>query len=195
MGNRYKKTLWFEGKVVAEYLGSDDPDEDVTAAHEALKAAGITERPARFVVMRGHADAFAYIADQAYRQLQRRHEGIPIVAAPFAVNAALSVELYLKALYVAEEGDPPKEHSLLELFDGLPQTVRQKLAAEASALAHEHGETSGVQFRDLLTMLDQVFVKWRYVYELEHSGSLHLQQTILALHACHAVCRGITAKP
>jgi hypothetical protein len=45
-----------------------------------------------------------------------------------------------------------------------------------------------VQLREVLAMLNNAFVQWRYVYELPRSGTVHLQQTILAMDACRDVC-------
>ena len=55
-------------------------------------------------------------------------------------------------------------------------------------VAAEHGEGPQVQLRDLLIMLNDAFVQWRYVYEVPRSGTVHLQQTILVMHAFRDVC-------
>lgn len=104
------------------------------------------------------------------------------------MNAAFSVELYLKTLHVAAAGASAWEHKLLELFDTLPEARRDELSAETRLLGSQHGEGLQVWFRDLLIMLNDAFVKWRYVYEQAHSGTIHLQQTILVMHACRDVC-------
>jgi hypothetical protein len=189
MGHRYKKTLKFRGEVVGEYLGSDDYAEDVAAAREFLKARGLWKTPSVPQTIYGHAAAFAFMADQTYRLLMRRAPDRPILVAPFLVNAAFSVELFLKTLHKLE-GETRKGHKLVPLFDALPEARRADLNAAAQQFAPGHGEVAGkVDFRALLVMLNDTFRKWRYVYEEEQAAPVDLQQTILAMETCHEVCK------
>lgn len=194
MGNCYLKSLKLNGLIVGEYLGSDDQDEDMEAARDLLRAKGLYNPPSLVRVMLGQANAFAYVANATYVELaNNRGPDKPIVAAPFVVNAAFSVELYLKTLHVVTSGSHAHQHKLLDLYDSLPDTRRTELQDQAVLVAAEHGEGPQVQLRNLLTMLNDAFVQWRYVYELPRSGTIHLQQTILVMHACRDVCaRAVT---
>jgi len=181
------KPLIVNGLIVGEYLGSNDREEDQTAALEMLRAKGIAPPPLVNRIL-GQADAFAYTANLAFKELVSRGPNKPLVAAPFVVNAAFSVELYLKTLSVIASGESPREHKLLDLYDALPDPRRAELCADTLRLAAEHGEGPQVQFRELIAMLNESFVRWRYVYEQERSGTIHLQQTLLVMHACRDVC-------
>jgi hypothetical protein len=120
MSSGYLKSLKLNGVIVGEYLGSDDQDEDVEAARDMLRAKGLYSSPSLPSAMLGQANAFAYVANATYMDLMKnRGPNKPIVAAPFVVNAAFSVELYLKTLAdqspvidemgrVVWENEPPK---------------------------------------------------------------------------------------
>jgi hypothetical protein len=185
---RYMKSLKLDGVIVGEYLGSDDTQVDIEAARECLRSKGLYNPPSLVSAMFGQAAAFAYVANGTYGELRKRAPGKPLVAAPFVVNAAFSVELFLKTLHAVATGISPRGHKLVELYDALSSSYRTELCAEAVRLAPEHGEGPQVQFRDLLAMLNDAFERWRYVYELANSGEIHLQQTVLVMHACRDVC-------
>jgi hypothetical protein len=186
---RKMKTLKLQGVIVGEYLGSDDYKEDIEAAREFLQNKGLWKTPSLPQTIYGHASAFAYVANATYEELQRRTPDKPIVAAPFVVNAAFSVELFLKALH-AVNGQIKKGHKLVPLFDALSGAQRADLTSAAQHFGPAHGEAAGsVDFRALLVMLNDSFRKWRYVYEEEHAGPIHFQRTILVLETCHEVCK------
>jgi hypothetical protein len=193
MGNRFMKSLSLNGIVVGDYLASDDFDEDVQAARDMLKAKGLYDPPTLVMAMRGQADQFAFVANATYVQVMKnRGPGQIIPASPFVVNAAFSLELYLKTLN-AVSGSKAWGHGLLKLHDSLPDPIKAELQADTVRLASEHGEGPTVQLRDLLAMLNRSFEQWRYVYELPKSGAIHFQQTILAMHACREVCNRAVA--
>jgi hypothetical protein len=98
------------------------------------------------------------------------------------------VSILERARHLAEYAKMAGDHRLLELFDALPGTRQAELQGQAVRVAAEHGEGSQVQLREVLAMLNNAFVQWRYVYELPRSGTVHLQQAILAMHACRDVC-------
>ncbi len=191
MSRRMMKTVKLNGVIVGEYLGSDDYFEDIAAAREFLRQKGHWRTPSLPQTIYGQASAFAYVANETYKELMKRGPERPIVAAPFVVNAAFSVELFLKSLHVANR-EPRRGHRLVRLFDTLPDARRAELIGDAQRFAPAHGEVAGaVDFRALLTMLNDTFRKWRYVYEETHAGPIHLQQTILVMETCHEVCKRV----
>jgi hypothetical protein len=71
--------------------------------------------------MLGQANSFAYVANATYMDLMKnRGPNKPIVAAPFVVNAAFSVEWYLKTLHVT----PATNDSGHARFSGCVRTRR-----------------------------------------------------------------------
>lgn len=162
---------------------------------EFLRQKGLRKSPSVPQTIYGQGAAFAHVANETYKELMRRAPDHPIVAAPFVVNAAFSVELFLKALH-AVNSQTRRGHKLLPSFDGLPETCRAELHADAQRCATAHGEVAGsVDFRALLTMLNDGFRKWRYLYEEEHAGPIHLQQTILVMETCHEVSKRTVFPP
>ena len=188
MSTRRIKSLKLNGVIVGEYLGSDDPDEDIEAARDILRAKGLYNPPSLVSAMLGQANSFAYMANACYSEFRNRGPDKPVVVSPFVVNAALSVELYLKTLHVVASGASVRAHKLVGLYDALPTADRDELCTEAVKLAEQHGEGPNVQFRQLLDPINEAFEQWRYVYELPRSGSIHFQRTILVMHACRDVC-------
>lgn len=185
---RKLKELKLNGVVVGKYLGSDDQDEDIELAREFLKARGLYNPPSQIMAMLGQANSFAFTTNRIYEQdLMRDQTRNPLGFAPFVVNAAFSVELYLKTLH-AVAGNPVRGHKLLTLHDTLDSARQAELASDALRLAPEHGEGPQVKFRDLVTMLNNSFEQWRYFYEISRGGYIHLQQTILTVHTCRDVC-------
>ena len=164
------KVLKYNGIVVGEYLGSDDPDEDVMAAREVMRAKGI-KPPTLLGAMFGQANSFSYVANRIYKgDVIGRSADKPIGFAPFVVNATFSVEIYLKTLHAVAGDSKRRGHQLLPLYDALAEARRNELCAEAVHHADLHGEGPQVQFRALLTMLNSAFERWRYFYEPESSA-------------------------
>ena len=80
---------------------------------------------------------------------------------PYAVNASLACELYIKAIMIYRSTNNEFEtgHDLRELYDKLPTHDAQALSQEFSKL---------YSFSTLEQFLDengQVFVRWRYAFE------------------------------
>src|SRR5437660_1785373 len=94
-------------------------------ACDMLRAKVLYNPPSLLSAMRGHADPFAYVANATCEDLlKNRGPDKPIVAAPFVVSAAFSIELYLKTLDVVATGSNVGEHKLLDLYDSLPDAQR-----------------------------------------------------------------------
>jgi hypothetical protein len=185
MGNRYNKRLELNGIVVGDYLGSDEPEEDIQAARQRLKDLGLYNPPTTIQAMRGHAQAFAAAANLFYKQTHERGPGEPpILFTPFVVNAAFSVELYLKTLLRAAK-TPTRGHSLVSLHAALAsadQDNLQRLCAEHTQ-AYDPGTTETLAER--IAPIDRSFERWRYVYEFERAGMVSPRSLILVMKACH----------
>jgi HEPN domain-containing protein len=99
-------------------------------------------------------------------------------AASTLVLSAFCCELYLKCLYASDAGsDPPREHSLKELFE-LLRPERQKRIRDlyAEALAGPYSQIAAnfrtaandphaVDFDPMLASASKVFKNWRYIFE------------------------------
>ena len=105
---------------------------------------------------------------------------------PFVVNAAFAIEIYLKALH-AGAGTRRKEHGLLELYDALPQPIKDAIDATAAKLRSEY-EGAGA-FREQLAQLDEGFRRWQEVYESGWLKPVKVHPTVFLMHVLHEVCK------
>lgn len=85
------------------------------------------------------------------------------LTAPAIACYAFSVELYLKALICDEGQARPRSHDLLALFNRLSDETQEFIRhALADLLAQERAV-----LEDLLALLANAFVDWRYIHEFE----------------------------
>jgi hypothetical protein len=80
------------------------------------------------------------------------NESLPV---PAIVCYAFVIELYLKIISGINNNNPIKEHSLVKLFDSLPEEFQQKIA--------EKLKMNISNFHDELEKLSNAFVDWRYI--------------------------------
>lgn len=185
---RRSKDLFHNDVLVGTYLGSDDPEEDQAAAVEALRAKGLLNPPSIARAMLNQADSFAFVANELYKRLNVK--GLidrPLLIAPFVVNAAFSIELYLKTLQELA-GGAKRGHKLVELFNALQQTQQDELQAQTIQLAAKQKHAPEIQLRNILLMLNDSFERWRYVYETPRTGLVNMRQAMLAMEATRTVC-------
>ena len=89
---------------------------------------------------------------------------------------AQSAEIALKALWYighkGEGGEPPRVHDLRELHDGLPETVKKRLAEEFPEIRDPRFPQLPIPVRKgLRTILKEhqsALEEWRYSYELDY---------------------------
>jgi hypothetical protein len=85
-----------------------------------------------------------------------------------AVNAAFSLELYLKCLLMIDSITPPKVHTLLDLFNLLPADQRRKIEElhdKSRALLWGEPPLRGASLLEILQMSNNAFDDWRYHHE------------------------------
>jgi hypothetical protein len=111
-----------------------------------------------------------------------------LAAVPFVVNAAFGIEVYLKLFHAASSaGRKKKGHSLLSLYDALPQAVKDEIQGLANSHAKHHRIEGPIDFRALVAELNTAFERWRYVYEYSTLGAVNIQPTMLVMHVLHDV--------
>ena len=79
----------------------------------------------------------------------------------------LATEIALKALHMRDEGESPKSHDLLDLFDRLPAGTRQRLEQKMPGVPRVHPDLPSVypSIREALEANRTLFVEWRYLHE------------------------------
>jgi hypothetical protein len=108
--------------------------------------------------------------------------------APFVVNSAFSIELYLKTL-AQGHGNPLKGHELLKLYEALPATAIAAIQAEVPGCAANRRLNEPPDFRRYVHELNDAFVEWRYCYEKERTKAVHIEPTIFVMECLHNACR------
>lgn len=97
--------------------------------------------------------------------------------APHVVNSALTCELYLKALYLITTGKVLKGHDLQRLYLRQTPKVQADIYQEYYTLHQTRPapvEFKGVMneqiFATLIAEVKDVFVNWRYIYEVPYES-------------------------
>lgn len=182
------KTVLFNGIVVGEVISTGDTSHDAAVIRRFLKSKGIHKEPSLFQAIQNQAFAFANTSAYLYEKDLRRspRKGVSIV--PFVVNSAFGIELYLKAL-AQKHGVALRGHELMKLYDALPSAALVEVEAVTPKCAANRALGEPPDFVAYLKNLNNTFVEWRYSYELESTGEVHIEPTIFVMEVLHEACR------
>lgn len=187
-GSRKTKTLFVDGVAVGEVEATGDREKDIEIARKFLKDRGLHKKVTLVQAMFRQAVSFASTANYVYerdlKNLPRNILGI----APFVVNSAFSIEVYLKTVHQIQ-GNSIKGHSLSQLYDSLSNEQKSIILAAANKYSSEYNLSTPVPFRDLVAELNNSFIEWRYLYEKERTGEVKILPTIFIMKVLHEVCR------
>lgn len=189
-----KKTLYVNGVIVGEVEATGDFQKDMELARDFLKSKGLHKEVTITQAMFRQALSFATTAAYIHQRdlLKAPANGLSVV--PFVVNSAFSIELYLKTLLTLHS-IAARGHSLLSLYDTLPEGARRVMFDAAKRHAHDYQVevSTEAQFRGFVAELDTAFVEWRYCYEKGHTGLINIWPTILVMKAAHEACKKLGA--
>ena len=182
------KTVLLNGIVVGEVESSGNLERDAETVREFLKAKGLHKETSLFQGIFNQAMAFANTSAHLYEKDLRRppRKGVSVV--PFVVNAAFSIELYLKALG-QKHGKSLRGHELIKLHKALPGEAVVEINEVSPRCASKRALGEPHNFVAYLAELNNAFVQWRYVYELERSGAVRIEPTIFVMEVLHEACR------
>jgi hypothetical protein len=188
------KTIYVNGVVVGEIPATGSRDGDMAAMRQFLKDKGLHREVTKVQAMFGQALSFATTAAHLHERdlLKAPRNGLSI--APFVVNSAFAIELYLKTLHELG-GTSIRGHELLELYDRLSDATRAVVVKHALLNATGYGVTltTADQFRSFVAELNNSFVDWRYCYETGKTGTVTIQPTIVVMKAVHEACKELGA--
>ncbi len=127
-----KKTLYVNGIIVGEVVATGDFQKDLEVFRQFLRDKGLHKEVTKVQAMFRQALSFATTAAHLYERdlLKAPRNGLSV--APFVVNSAFSIELYLKTLHELQ-GKTARGHSLLDLYDQLAETTRDALIHRSCA--------------------------------------------------------------
>jgi hypothetical protein len=159
-------------------------------AKEFLRRSGLHKGVTKVQAIFRQALSFATTSAYLYQRdlLKPPRNGLSI--APFVVNSAFSIELYLKTLHELQ-GAGAHGHALLELYDTLTETAQDVVFRFALAYAAKYkvALSTREQFRSFVVELNNAFVEWRYCYERGSASKIDIQPTILIMKALHEACK------
>jgi hypothetical protein len=188
------KTIYLNGIIVGEVPATGDRERDIAVIRQFLKDKGLHREVTKVQAMFRQALSFSTTAAHLHRQdlLKAPRNGLSL--APFVVNSAFAIELYLKTLHEIG-GTSIRGHELLDLYDKLSDATRTVVIKHALANATGYGVslTTADQFRIFITELNNSFVEWRYCYETGNTGAVTIQPTIVVMKATHDACKELGA--
>ena len=158
-----KKKILLNGIIVGEHESSGDHEQDIQAIRAYLQKKGLWKETTRNDSMFGQANSFAETANLLYRKNLKTSPFKGSAAAPFVVNAAFSVEIYLKTIHDAH-GKDVTGHDLEELYEKLNQETKNIVLSAAEDIKDRY-DVGVDSIEKCLSSLSRAFVEWRYLYE------------------------------
>lgn len=186
--NPVPKTVLLNGIVVGEVLSIGDTEHDVEAVRQFLKSKGLHKEVSLFQAIFNQAFAFANTSAYLYERDLRCSPRKGVSVAPFVVNATFSIELYLKAL-AQKHGVSLRGHELVKLYKALPSIALAEIESVTPRCAANRSLGEPPDFLAYLTDLNNTFIEWRYSYEVERTGTVHIEPTIFVMEVLHEACR------
>ncbi|KWO59950.1 hypothetical protein [Burkholderia territorii] len=181
------KKLFLNGVLIGEVPATGDTKKDAEIARAYIESKGlhkeVTLVQSMFRQALASASTSAYLYERDLANVPRNG----LSAAPFVVNIAFAIELYLKTLGQVH-GATLKGHDLLKLFDALPAAAHAAIDAAAPAATAQSVLDGQPTVRECLAQLNGVFVEWRYLYEKSDSKEVKIQHAIFVGRVLHDAC-------
>ncbi len=158
------RQIYLNGKLVGEMPITGDDVRDQEAALQLLKDSGLYQETTLIQAMFRQSVSFATTASYLYKRDLTTVPRNGLSAAPFVVNSAFAIELYLKTLGQLH-GTRLIGHDLLALFDALPAEACTALQQNFSKSSWQCGINTMAEYRKTIAEMRGAFVEWRYLYE------------------------------
>jgi hypothetical protein len=185
---RATKSISLNGILVGEVESDGDIEADTESVRQFLKYKGLYKEVSIFQGMFNQAVAFANSSALLFERDLRRSPRKVVSVVPFVVNAAFSIELYLKAL-AQKHGVSLRGHELIKLNAALPDNALSEVQAVMQRCAANRALGEEPNFLAYLKSLNSTYIDWRYSYELEKTGPVHIEPTIFVMEVLHEACR------
>lgn len=183
------KKVYYNRSFIGEVEATGDLDKDADVARNLLKERGIWRPHTEVEKMFGQAASFCNTAALLYEGGLKSVPRDGRALAPFVVNSAFGVEIFLKTLHLFH-GTSARGHKLRALFDALPkETAHLANSKFAESIATRSSAHRG-ELTDALGKLNNAFVEWRYLHEHE---KLHVevQPLISVQEALFYTCKSL----
>jgi hypothetical protein len=185
---RNMKELLLNGVVVGQVEQTGDFEKDAAVCLQFIKDKGLYRKPDPVKTIFRQALSFATTASHLYKRGLSSSPWNVHDVAPFVVNSAFSIELYLKTL-AQHHGTLLKGHDLLKLLAGQPAAARADINAVLSACRLEFPPAGNLELRECVGELANAFVEWRYLHEKMRAGTIRVDRAIFVMKVMHEACR------
>ena len=115
-----------------------------------------------FQIMFDQANSFYLCAHLCEKELDRQPGRHDLYSTPMIVNSAFACEVYIKTLLDFYNIPAGKKHNLDDLFQLLPDEVKDSITKNDCSLSGRMTDAFGLS---LLKAVSDAFVTWRYSYE------------------------------
>lgn len=191
-GKAGPRELMVNGKSVGWFQATGDMETDLGLATERIRELGYAppDLP-QWMRIRQQAMDFRNACGliMNYDNGRRPPDQRPL-SAPYVVNTALCIELYLKALSL-RHGTAQRGHDLCELYDRLPKDAKSAILCrveEARAETNYPGQADDADLRAMFESMKDNFIQWRYLHEYERLGTLLMGQLFFLRALLHRSC-------
>lgn len=182
------KKLYLNGQFVGEVPAAKNEEEHIELAIALMKAKGLYRPTTLTQGMLRQAVSFATTASYLYRRDLTTVPRNGMSLAPFIVNSAFAIELYLKTIGQFH-GAKLRGHDLLELFDNLPAAAHGELLPHFASSRMQCGIQTLADYRLALVGIRNAFVEWRYLFEKTDIAEIKILPMIFIMEVLHNACR------
>lgn len=175
------------GKVDSDVM--NDPDELCKILNKSVKHSGVKTQ---YEMILGQANSFASVAADIFKgQLTKSIVSVkPEYIAPFVVNSAFAIELFLKTIHIKNKTKSythvSHEHSLKKLYCSLPGKLQQSLVHSLNTCLVAEGKKAGaIDLSSKFCELANAFVDWRYLHEKKHLKIKSLPDLITIMNSLY----------
>ena len=190
MGEEERRTteLVLNGIVVGDMEVTGDFEKDAALTIQFLKDKGLYQKPDPVKTMFRQALSFATTASHLHKKGLLHRPWNVFDVAPFVVNSAFSIELYLKTL-ARSHGTILKGHDLLKLLGSLPAAAHSDISAVLPACRLELPPSGNPDLSTCVAELSNAFVEWRYLHEKMRTSGIRIDRAIFVMKVMHEACR------
>lgn len=181
------RDFYLDGVLVGRAESSGDDALDRERMIRLLKEKGLYKETTTIQAIFRQAISFATVSSDLYRRDLAKVPAKMLSVAPFVVNAAFAIELYIKTLgeiYATSL----RGHDLLILFDALPAEAHSALLGHFSSARWQANISTLEDYREAIEQMRNAFVEWRYLHEKMMAGEIRFPSMIFVMEVLHATC-------
>ncbi len=183
-----KRELLLNGVVIGEIEATGDFERDTALTLQFIKDQGLYRKPDPVKTIFRQALSFATTAAHLYKKgLMATPWNVHDIA-PFVVNSAFSIELYLKTLAL-HHGTRLKGHDLLKLLSSLPAAAGTDIDTVLPICRLQFPLDGNPAFRACVSELANAFVDWRYLHEKMRARTIRIDRAIFVMKVMDEACR------